>query len=100
MKIVAIALISLLLCAPASADDVTISDFAACGWLLVELNHPQLDELAEMSLEYGVTAEQLWDQLPSQVQIIRELGVYGYALKAKESCRVLGFTVNLSQIKT
>ena len=99
MKIVAIALISLLLASPVTAFDYTISDFAACGWLLVDLNDPQLEDLARMSLRHGITSEQLYAQLPAQVQFIEALGEHKYALRAKESCRVLGITVNLSQIK-
>ncbi|KKK72300.1 hypothetical protein LCGC14_2905270 [marine sediment metagenome] len=97
MKIVAIALISLLLASPVTAFDYTISDFAACGWLLVDLNDPQLEDFARMSLRHGITTEQLHAQIPAQVQFIKALGEHEYALRAQESCKVLGFTVNLNE---
>jgi len=93
-------IIVLLFSLSAIADDTTIFDFTACGVLLVELNDPQLDILAMKSLERGITTEQLFNQLPVHVEIIRAIGKDAYALKAQESCRILGITVDLSQLTT
>lgn len=84
-------IIILLFSLSAIADDlpdgVTISDFVSCGWLLVELNAlTELEEFSKKSIQYEITDDQLFDQLPVEVKIMSEVGMYEYALRAQEAC--------------